>query len=290
MCVHVCVCVCVCVCAWSLDIMVWVIFLYVFWVLWALFFLCLAGCFSMIILTPAVLSVLHACVLYFCICTCSAQPSVFHMERRSRNTLIIIININYLAIEVVTPQLSVRPIPSLSHVGKSSGTAHQQDSALVLWYDHGPGIPAAPSAHHTAKWGCLPVRCRSHSCHGGLKMAGNGWVGLHRCRWWWWSHADCGPSLFPCGCAGRTLLSAGFDRLPVVARFSCHVLCGKIDSCLFFYTPTEIWKIRAERLVQILGIQRYCLSWLHFKGIFDQWEWWEIMNKTEVKNIFIINK
>ena len=39
----------------------------------------------------AVLSVLHACVLYFCICHCSAQLSMFHMERRLRNTLIIII-------------------------------------------------------------------------------------------------------------------------------------------------------------------------------------------------------
>ena len=47
-------------------------------------------CFSMIIWTP-VLSVLCACVLYFCICTCSAQLSMFHMEKRSRNTLIIII-------------------------------------------------------------------------------------------------------------------------------------------------------------------------------------------------------
>ena len=54
-------------------------------------FLCLVGCFSMIIWTPAVLSVLYACVLYFCICTCSAQFSMFHMERHSRNTLIIII-------------------------------------------------------------------------------------------------------------------------------------------------------------------------------------------------------
>ena len=58
-------------------------------------FLCLVGCFSMIIWTPTVLSVLYACVLYFCICTCSAQLSVFHMERRSRNTLIIIIIIIY---------------------------------------------------------------------------------------------------------------------------------------------------------------------------------------------------
>ena len=45
----------------------------------------------MIIWTPTVLSVLYACVLYFCICTCSAQLSMFYMERHSRNTLIIII-------------------------------------------------------------------------------------------------------------------------------------------------------------------------------------------------------
>ena len=44
----------------------------------------------MIVCTPAVLSVLYACVLYFCVCTCSAQLNMFHMERRSRNMLIII--------------------------------------------------------------------------------------------------------------------------------------------------------------------------------------------------------
>ena len=48
----------------------------------------------MITWTPTVLSVLFACVSYFCICTCSVQLSMFHMERRSRNTLIIIIIIN----------------------------------------------------------------------------------------------------------------------------------------------------------------------------------------------------
>ena len=45
----------------------------------------------MIVWTPAVLGVLYACVLYFSICTCSAQLSMFHMERRSRNTLTIIV-------------------------------------------------------------------------------------------------------------------------------------------------------------------------------------------------------
>ena len=34
---------------------------------------------------------LYACVLYFCICPCSAQLTMFHMERRSRNTLITVI-------------------------------------------------------------------------------------------------------------------------------------------------------------------------------------------------------
>ena len=46
--------------------MIWVIFLYVDTVFgfYGYSFLCLVGCFSMIILTPAVLSVLYACVLY----------------------------------------------------------------------------------------------------------------------------------------------------------------------------------------------------------------------------------
>ena len=77
--------------------MVWVVFLYVDTVFgfYGYSFLCLVGFFSMIILTPAVLSVLYACVLYFCICTCSAQLSMFHMGRLCRNTLIIIIIIIY---------------------------------------------------------------------------------------------------------------------------------------------------------------------------------------------------
>ena len=59
-------------------------------VLWV-FFLCSVGSFSMIIWTSTVLRVLFACVLYFCIWTCSARLSTFHMERPSRNTLIIIV-------------------------------------------------------------------------------------------------------------------------------------------------------------------------------------------------------
>ena len=55
-------------------------------------FLHLVGCLSMIIWTLAVFSVLYTCVLYFCICTGSAQLSMFHMERSYKNTLIIIFN------------------------------------------------------------------------------------------------------------------------------------------------------------------------------------------------------
>ena len=54
-------------------------------------FYCLVGWLSMIVWTPAVLGVLHTCVLYFCIGTQLVQLSMFHMERHSRNTLIIVI-------------------------------------------------------------------------------------------------------------------------------------------------------------------------------------------------------
>ena len=55
----------------------------------------------MIIWTPAVLSVVYACVLCFCICTCSAKLSVFHVERRSKNTLMIITIIIIIVIVII---------------------------------------------------------------------------------------------------------------------------------------------------------------------------------------------
>ena len=94
MCMCVCVCVCVCIClSVIISVYGWVIFVSVDTVhrFYGYCFLCLVGCFSMIIWAPTVLSVLYACVLYFCIWTCSAQLSMFHIERCSRNTLIIII-------------------------------------------------------------------------------------------------------------------------------------------------------------------------------------------------------
>ena len=49
---------------------------------------CLVGCLSIIAWTHAVLGVLNTCVLHCYICTCSAQLSMFHMERQARNMLI----------------------------------------------------------------------------------------------------------------------------------------------------------------------------------------------------------
>ena len=43
----------------------------------------------MIVWTHAVLDVLYAHVIYFCICTCSAQQSIFRMERHSRTAVIV---------------------------------------------------------------------------------------------------------------------------------------------------------------------------------------------------------
>ena len=76
--------------------MVGVTFVYVGTVYWfyRYSFLCLIRCFSMIIWTPTVLSVI-ACVLYFCIRTCSARWSMFHVERRSRNTLILLLLLRF---------------------------------------------------------------------------------------------------------------------------------------------------------------------------------------------------
>ena len=63
------------------------------------------------------LSVLYACILHFCICTCSAQLSMFHVERRSRNTLIIFIIIKMQVIE---------PMMEKDSVNKAQRTAEGQ--------------------------------------------------------------------------------------------------------------------------------------------------------------------
>ena len=55
--------------------MVGIIYVY-FDTVFVCFFNGLVGCLSMIVWTPAVLGVLYACVLYFCIFTCSVQLSM----------------------------------------------------------------------------------------------------------------------------------------------------------------------------------------------------------------------
>ena len=56
----------VCFCFVLLFVLFW-FGLGLFFFLFVCFFYCLVGCFSVIVWTPAVLSVLYACVLYFCI-------------------------------------------------------------------------------------------------------------------------------------------------------------------------------------------------------------------------------
>ena len=54
--------------------------------------MCVCGfLFVFVVVVVDVFGVLYACVLYICICTFSAGLSMFHIDRRSRNTLIIII-------------------------------------------------------------------------------------------------------------------------------------------------------------------------------------------------------
>ena len=70
--------------------------MYTFNTIWA-FYRCV-DCFNISILLSwmfdcldtCCLGVSYPCVLHFCICICSAQLSVFHMERRFKNTIIII--------------------------------------------------------------------------------------------------------------------------------------------------------------------------------------------------------
>ena len=77
----------------------------------------------MIVWTHAVLGVLCTCVLYFCICTCSVQLNMFHLERCSRNTLIIIMII------IIINSLITKSIGS-----DDRGGAHQ--SIVAFFSEH----------------------------------------------------------------------------------------------------------------------------------------------------------
>ena len=93
---------------WSLVCMVGIIYVHPdivlrFYVYF--FFNCSVSCLSTIVWTPAALGVLYACVVHFCICTWSAQLSMFHMERHCRNMLIAII----------TKPQNITPVPGNTH-------------------------------------------------------------------------------------------------------------------------------------------------------------------------------
>ena len=141
--------------------MVGVIFVYVDAVYWfmGILFLCLIRCFSMINWTPTVLSVLYACVLYYCICTCSAQLSMFHMERRSRNTLTIIISSIIITFQ---QNFLVQLWSSAPHFQQRLQGGfrfvflplHPQNVAEVSSRHRTEGIPPGHAA-------CLCLRCRA---------------------------------------------------------------------------------------------------------------------------------
>ena len=76
----VCVCVCVCVCLHGLVLFFCELHSWMFQ--HAFLDTC---CFECLIIK------FYACFLYFFVCPCSAQLSMFHMERCSRSMLIIIV-------------------------------------------------------------------------------------------------------------------------------------------------------------------------------------------------------
>ena len=144
------------------------------------FFHCLIGCLSMIVRTPAVLSVLYACVLYFCICTCSAQVSMFHVERRSLLLLLLLsINVSFKSPPRWPSGLASASgprDPTRLHPWDSRRTEPHQ-SPLGLLPDRAtpvtPGTPAGQShtSHYSGgtlgrnsslvvPWARCPDRCR----------------------------------------------------------------------------------------------------------------------------------
>ena len=93
----------------------------------------------MIVWTHTVLGVLYACVSYFCICTCSAQLSMFHMERCSRNTIItsiIIIIRSKTATAILSQVMIVLPSHGLNMTGK------------VVLPSHGLNMTGKVFSHH----------------------------------------------------------------------------------------------------------------------------------------------
>ena len=110
----------------------------------------------MIIWTPAVLSVLYAYVLYFCICTCYAQLSMFHMERRSRNTLIIII----IKVEFQSQEVQDGYWCTGGKTDKTKNTtvrSRRQERSDKPWQAPARSTPASRSLHRFASALCMEV-------------------------------------------------------------------------------------------------------------------------------------
>ena len=109
--------VCVCLCLFFFIYVFVGLYMYVFLFCFVLFFVthlcCLVECLSMIVWTHAVLGVLYACVFYFCSRACSAQLSIFLMERCSRNTLIVIVIIVIIIIIIVMDRALLHLTPLL---------------------------------------------------------------------------------------------------------------------------------------------------------------------------------
>ena len=68
----------------------------------------------------------YACVLYYCICTCSTQLSMFHVERYSRTILIIIKYLSSLCLS--------RPVPN--HLGER-GTLSTANQPTIKYQETG---------------------------------------------------------------------------------------------------------------------------------------------------------
>ena len=122
----------------------------------------------MIVWTPAVLGVLYACVLYFCICTCSVQLSMFHMERCSRNTLIIIIIIieSERDREAERERERDRYIQTHRDILRSVGQEPVAKQILRRkwgWIGHTLRKPASSTTHQALTWNPQGKRKRGRS-------------------------------------------------------------------------------------------------------------------------------
>ena len=98
----------------------------------------------MTVWTPVVLCVLSASVLYFCICTCSEQLSMFHMERCSKNMLIIIIIIISFQHHLSKTLHGVRSGSRSSATSVQDSNAHRQVNSHC--YLISQGSPTAEAA------------------------------------------------------------------------------------------------------------------------------------------------